>query len=123
MLTTATQGGGYSTVASFRSGCRQSLEAKQTGYCFPCIADTQTLLGMPWSAYQAFVIEQKHGFNKQTPGIFVTDIIKTVGCEGGGDLVWGWVSAGSTRGQAEAARVAKQRQQEWPSRSRASAVP
>lgn len=32
--------------------------------------------GIPLSAYQTFVLEEKHGFNKTTPGLFVTDTIK-----------------------------------------------
>ena len=34
------------------------------------------VLGLPVSIYSTFVLEQKHGFNKQTPGLFVLDIIK-----------------------------------------------
>jgi len=32
--------------------------------------------GIPLSAYQTFILEEKHGFNKTTPGLFVTDTIK-----------------------------------------------
>ncbi|KII84839.1 hypothetical protein PLICRDRAFT_45641 [Plicaturopsis crispa FD-325 SS-3] len=32
--------------------------------------------GIPLSAYQTFVLEEKHGFNKTTPGLFVTDLVK-----------------------------------------------
>jgi len=37
----------------------------------------QTLLGLPGSVYHTFVLEEKFGFNKQTPKIFVTDILKS----------------------------------------------
>jgi STE24 endopeptidase len=37
-----------------------------------------TLADLPFSWYSTFQIEQKHGFNKQTYGIFVMDKIKTV---------------------------------------------
>jgi STE24 endopeptidase len=37
-----------------------------------------TVEGLPWSWYYTFVIEEKHGFNKQTLPIFVTDTIKSV---------------------------------------------
>jgi len=33
--------------------------------------------GLPISIYQTFVLEEKHGFNKTTPGLFVADILKT----------------------------------------------
>lgn len=35
------------------------------------------LLSIPFSAYATFVIEQKYGFNKQTPKIFISDQIKS----------------------------------------------
>jgi len=36
-----------------------------------------TVLGMPFKVYSTFVIEERHGFNKQTPGFFAKDQIKT----------------------------------------------
>lgn len=33
---------------------------------------------IPWSLYSTFVIEERHGFNKQTLGLFFTDLIKSV---------------------------------------------
>jgi len=35
-----------------------------------------TILGLPFSIYREFVLEQKHGFNKQTPSFYVKDQIK-----------------------------------------------
>lgn len=32
--------------------------------------------GLPWSLYSTFVIEERHGFNKQTLGFFIKDQIK-----------------------------------------------
>lgn len=34
------------------------------------------LTGLPWSLYNTFVIEEKHGFNQQTLGFFIKDAIK-----------------------------------------------
>ncbi|GFR42647.1 hypothetical protein Agub_g3584 [Astrephomene gubernaculifera] len=34
------------------------------------------VLELPWGIYSTFVIEQRHGFNKQTPGLYVSDLIK-----------------------------------------------
>ncbi|TNF00811.1 MAG: M48 family peptidase, partial [Deltaproteobacteria bacterium] len=34
------------------------------------------LLGLPQSIYTTFVVEEKYGFNKTTPKIFVTDMVK-----------------------------------------------
>lgn len=36
-----------------------------------------TLISLPFSLYHTFVLEQKHGFNKQTVGLFVLDFIKS----------------------------------------------
>ncbi|XP_045197524.1 CAAX prenyl protease 1 homolog [Mercenaria mercenaria] len=35
-----------------------------------------TVTSMPFSVYSTFVIEQRHGFNKQTPGFFAKDQVK-----------------------------------------------
>jgi len=35
-----------------------------------------TLPTLPLSIYSTFVLEEKHGFNKTTPGLFVADMIK-----------------------------------------------
>lgn len=35
-----------------------------------------TVMNLPWAAYFTFKVEQKHGFNKQTPGFFIKDKIK-----------------------------------------------
>ncbi|KAK3308808.1 peptidase family M48-domain-containing protein [Chaetomium strumarium] len=35
------------------------------------------ILSLPTSIYNTFVLEEKFGFNKQTPKLFVTDLIKT----------------------------------------------
>lgn len=34
---------------------------------------TQTVIGLPFSLYSTFVVEAKHGFNKQTLGLFFAD--------------------------------------------------
>ncbi|KFZ20107.1 hypothetical protein V502_03363 [Pseudogymnoascus sp. VKM F-4520 (FW-2644)] len=37
----------------------------------------QQVLSLPTSIYSTFVLEEKFGFNKQTPKVFVTDILKS----------------------------------------------
>jgi STE24 endopeptidase len=32
---------------------------------------------LPLSIYQTFVLEAKHGFNKTTPALYVTDMLKS----------------------------------------------
>jgi STE24 endopeptidase len=36
-----------------------------------------TIASLPLSIYQTFVLEEKFGFNKQTPRLFLTDLLKT----------------------------------------------
>lgn len=36
------------------------------------------LTGLPWSLYNTFVIEEKHGFNHQTLDFFMKDAIKNL---------------------------------------------
>lgn len=36
----------------------------------------QQILSLPTSIYQTFVLEEKFGFNKQTPKLFITDMLK-----------------------------------------------
>ena len=35
-----------------------------------------TIPDLPTSVYHTFVLEEKHGFNKTTPGLFVADLLK-----------------------------------------------
>ncbi len=35
-----------------------------------------SVLDLPFSAYRTFVIEQRFGFNKTTPAVFITDLLK-----------------------------------------------
>ncbi|KAI0078019.1 hypothetical protein K474DRAFT_1661060 [Panus rudis PR-1116 ss-1] len=37
---------------------------------------TSSIPALPVSIYQTFVLEEKHGFNKTTPGLFVADMLK-----------------------------------------------
>jgi STE24 endopeptidase len=43
---------------------------------FGCISVISTLVGLPFSYYGTFVIEEKFGFNKMTRKLFFTDMIK-----------------------------------------------
>lgn len=38
----------------------------------------KTIEGIPWSLYSTFVIEERHGFNKQTLSLFFADMVKSV---------------------------------------------
>lgn len=44
---------------------------------FAAVGLGSMLISLPFSIYNTFVIEEKFGFNKTTPGIFVGDLIKS----------------------------------------------
>jgi STE24 endopeptidase len=44
---------------------------------FACVVYfTSSLPTIPFSVYQTFVLEEKHGFNNTTPSVFILDLIK-----------------------------------------------
>lgn len=48
------------------------------GICFFLLLSiAQTLLEMPFSVYSTFVVEARHGFNKTTPRLWLTDLMKS----------------------------------------------
>ena len=50
-----------------------------TGIIFICILVLGSLLlDLPFSAYNTFVIEERYGFNRTTPKIFVLDFVKSL---------------------------------------------
>ena len=59
-------------------GLDQSHEIIATVVFFLLDGAKDLVLGLPWSLYNTFVIEQRHGFNKQTLGLFFTDMLKQV---------------------------------------------
>ncbi|KAL2772781.1 CAAX prenyl protease 1-like protein [Daubentonia madagascariensis] len=63
---------------SFWSGLYSEIEGTITqSLVFLLLATLfSALTGLPWSLYNTFVIEEKHGFNQQTLGFFMKDAIK-----------------------------------------------
>ncbi|KAL1930672.1 hypothetical protein VTP01DRAFT_10834 [Rhizomucor pusillus] len=50
---------------------------------FICIYSfMSTIVNIPFSLYSTFVVEQRHGFNKQTIGLFFTDMLKQLAVGG-----------------------------------------
>lgn len=49
-----------------------------------------TVVSIPWSLYSNFVVEEKHGFNKMTLTLFVTDLLTTLALTAaiGGPITW-----------------------------------
>ena len=61
-----------------RFGYNESHEIKATILFFILDSAKDTVLGIPWSLYSTFVIEERHGFNKQSLGLFFVDLLKQV---------------------------------------------
>ncbi|GAX75985.1 hypothetical protein CEUSTIGMA_g3428.t1 [Chlamydomonas eustigma] len=59
-------------------GASRRFELAQTTVFVMILLASNMVTGLPWSLYSTFVIEEKHGFNKQTIGLFFTDMIKSV---------------------------------------------
>eukprot|EP00903_Cladosiphon_okamuranus_P011068 g10449.t1 len=50
-----------------------------TSLCFVVLTMViQTVVGLPFALYSTFVVEAKHGFNKQTIGLFFADKVKSM---------------------------------------------
>ncbi len=78
------------------------LSSISTGLLFAgALALLSSVIGLPFSIYSTFVIEEQFGFNKTTPKTFALDLIKTVilaGCIGGpllAAVLWFFQAAGN----------------------------
>ena len=69
--------GGFEWADGLARGWVGERGAIVTGLAFfGLLALLRTLLGLPFSAYGTFVIEDRYGFNRTTPGVFVGDFLK-----------------------------------------------
>ena len=58
-------------------GFRHSVMAQSLLF-FSAEQLVEQLLNLPVSLHRTFVLEQRHGFNKMTPQLFVSDVLKTM---------------------------------------------
>ncbi|KAJ1910729.1 zinc metalloprotease [Tieghemiomyces parasiticus] len=58
------------------AGMDSTYEITQSVAFFMATTFITTLLSVPFNIYYTFVIEERHGFNKQTLGLFFADIVK-----------------------------------------------
>lgn len=65
-----------SELAIVNFGYDRSHEIKQSITFVILTTLFSTVTSLPWSLYSTFVLEEKHGFNKQTVGFFFKDMIK-----------------------------------------------
>ena len=63
-------------VARFAHEGRHELKVSVVFFLLDSLKDL--VLGIPWSLYGTFVIEQRHGFNQSTKMLFFTDLVKQV---------------------------------------------
>lgn len=57
-------------------GYDESHEIKQSMLFIMLCMVISTITSLPWSLYSTFVIEERHGFNKQTLGFYFKDLVK-----------------------------------------------
>lgn len=68
--------GGFNILDQFLRGYR--FDPLVTGILYiGALLLMQSVIDLPFSIYKTFVIEEKFGFNKTTPVVFVTDILKS----------------------------------------------
>ncbi|MDJ0624733.1 MAG: M48 family metallopeptidase [Desulfocapsaceae bacterium] len=91
--------GGFNVVDSFARGF--GFGEILTGLIFTCVLlALSMLLGMPFSLYSTFIIEEKYGFNRTTAKTYILDTLKAIGLAvviGGPVLalvLWFFISAG-----------------------------
>lgn len=65
-----------SGILTARSGFGPEYEISQSLVFLMLATLFSALTGLPWSLYNTFVIEEKHGFNQQTLGFFLKDALK-----------------------------------------------
>jgi len=70
-----TLGGALNWLDQFWSGFSYSPLITGIAFLLSLIVIT-TVVDLPMSAYQTFVIEQRFGFNRTTPGVFFGDLVK-----------------------------------------------
>ncbi len=80
---------GFAVVDEFARSLSQS-ESVIGLLFFGILAGASGLLNLPFSIYDTFVIEQKFGFNKMSPKLFVSDLVKSLLLSAilGGALLW-----------------------------------
>ena len=64
------------TRVGLRPSTPARLELFTTVMFFEVASVITTITELPWSLYFTFVVEQRHGFNKQTLGLFLSDKVK-----------------------------------------------
>ena len=77
-LLAITIGGGLAAIERASRSLLGEGHLHDLGTVF-ALALVLTLLALPFDAWRTFVIEERHGFNRTTPGLFVRDMLKGAG--------------------------------------------
>jgi STE24 endopeptidase len=98
LLLGMTLGGGFQIVYDFWETSTLLSGIERDVVFLLSVFGLMSLVGLPFSLYSTFVIEQKFGFNKTTPIKFVTDLVKqwTLMLVLGVPLLWGMVAIMNT---------------------------
>ena len=94
LLLGMTIGGGFQIVYDFWETSTLLSGIERDVVFLLSVFGLMSLVGLPFSLYNTFIIEQKFGFNKTTPIKFVTDLVKqwTLMLVLGVPLLWGMVA-------------------------------
>ncbi|CAK0743545.1 STE24 endopeptidase [Gammaproteobacteria bacterium] len=71
-----TMGGGFNAVDHF---WRNTISSAWAGVAFVVsVSLLMSMLELPFAIYRTFILEKRFGFNRTTPQIFITDMIKQI---------------------------------------------
>ncbi|KAJ1983723.1 zinc metalloprotease [Dimargaris verticillata] len=81
------------TALARYTGLGPEYEITQSMVFFMASMLLTTLLSLPFDLYYTFVVEARHGFNKQTVGLFFQDMVKSLALGGiiGGPIIAGFL--------------------------------
>jgi len=67
--------GGFGLLYNYVATFTESEYLRTLGF-FAILSVASSIIGLPFSIYSTFVIEEKFGFNRYTPGLYILDKIK-----------------------------------------------
>lgn len=70
--------GGWVQAIYDAAAALTSIELLRGVAFFALLGSVLTLIELPFDWYRTFVVEQRFGFNKMTPGLFLADTLKTL---------------------------------------------
>ena len=72
-----TLGGGINLIYAVAAGLTGQPTGLLTGLCFLLgLGVLSSVVDLPLSLYKQFILEERFGFNRMTPGLFITDLLR-----------------------------------------------